>query len=64
MKTIKALCVGICLIVVSIFPITRVNAAVWEWQNPLPTGNDLKGVWGASGSDVFAVGNFCEVPQR
>ena len=28
----------------------------WEWQNPYPTGNTLNGVWGSSGSDVFAVG--------
>ena len=30
--------------------------AVWEWQNPLPQGNPLLGIWGSSGSDVFAVG--------
>ena len=30
----------------------------WEWQNPLPTGNPLHGVWGSSGSDVFAVGDY------
>jgi hypothetical protein len=29
----------------------------WQWQNPLPTGNTLFGVWGSSGSDVFAVGD-------
>jgi hypothetical protein len=28
----------------------------WTWQNPLPQGNPLHGVWGSSGSDVFAVG--------
>jgi hypothetical protein len=28
----------------------------WQWQNPLPQGNTLRGVWGSSGSDVFAVG--------
>jgi hypothetical protein len=28
----------------------------WEWQNPLPQGNPLYGVWGSSSSDVFAVG--------
>jgi hypothetical protein len=28
----------------------------WTWQNPLPQGNSLLGVWGSSGSDVFAVG--------
>jgi hypothetical protein len=33
----------------------------WTWQNPLPTGNDLYGVWGSSGADsgppdVYAVG--------
>jgi len=29
--------------------------ASWKWQNPLPQGNALIGVWGSSGSDVFAV---------
>jgi hypothetical protein len=33
-----------------------VKASGWEWQNPLPQGNDLYGVWGSSGTDVFAVG--------
>ncbi len=28
----------------------------WVWQNPLPLGNDLNGVWGSSSTDVFAVG--------
>jgi hypothetical protein len=30
----------------------------WEWQNPLPQGHHLWGVWGSSGSDVFAVGGL------
>ena len=29
----------------------------WAWQNPLPQGNRLLGVWGSSLSDVFAVGH-------
>jgi photosystem II stability/assembly factor-like uncharacterized protein len=29
----------------------------WQWQNPLPTGNWLYGVWGSSGGDVFTVGD-------
>lgn len=29
----------------------------WEWQNPLPQGNALYGVWGSSGNDVFALGH-------
>jgi hypothetical protein len=29
----------------------------WTWQNPVPQGNHLRGVWGSSGSDVFAVGD-------
>ncbi|MEW6141578.1 MAG: C1 family peptidase [Chloroflexota bacterium] len=29
----------------------------WQWQNPLPQGNPLRGVWGSSSSDVFAVGD-------
>ena len=29
----------------------------WKWRNPIPQGNNLLGLWGSSGSDVFAVGN-------
>ncbi|MBI1387150.1 MAG: hypothetical protein GC154_01710 [bacterium] len=32
------------------------HADHWQWQNPLPQGNTLWGVWGSSGNDVFAVG--------
>lgn len=32
------------------------NGYDWEWLNPLPQGEHLRGVWGSSGSDVFAVG--------
>jgi hypothetical protein len=28
-----------------------------KWQNPLPQGNGLRGIWGSSSSDVFAVGS-------
>lgn len=28
----------------------------WKWQNPLPQGNSLRGVWGSSGTNVLAVG--------
>ena len=28
-----------------------------EAENPLPTGSTLHGVWGTSGTDVFAVGD-------
>jgi hypothetical protein len=41
----------------------------WEWQNPLPRGNWLRGVWGSSGTDVFAVGgagtilHYCASPH-
>ena len=28
----------------------------WEWQNPLPDGRYLRGIWGSSSADVFVVG--------
>ena len=28
----------------------------WEWQNPLPQGNSLYGIWGSAANDVFTVG--------
>jgi hypothetical protein len=33
------------------------NTIELSWQNPLPQGNSLHGVWGSSPSDVFAVGD-------
>ena len=30
--------------------------AAWEWQNPLPQGNNLYGVWVNTATDVFTVG--------
>lgn len=36
----------------------NVVRAEWEWQYPLPQGNDLHRVWGTSSSNVFAVGSF------
>ena len=45
------------IVATSIFLIIAgTSFAGWEWQNPLPQGNTLTGVWGSSGSDVFAVG--------
>ncbi len=35
---------------------TVVSPDGWGWQNPLPQGNKLYGVWGSSATDVFAVG--------
>ena len=31
-------------------------AAQWVWQNPLPQGNHIEGIWGSYWADVFAVG--------
>jgi hypothetical protein len=36
---------------------SSVKASGWDWQNPLPQGNDLSAVWGSSATDVFAVGD-------
>ena len=33
------------------------TAGGWCWQNPLPHGNALLGVWGSSATDVWAVGD-------
>ncbi len=33
-----------------------VSADGWGWQNPLPQGNDLRGISGRSSDDIFAVG--------
>src|SRR5215472_7469425 len=28
----------------------------WCWRNPLPTGNNVRAIWGSGASDVWAVG--------
>jgi hypothetical protein len=38
--------------------VAQAQGGGWEWMNPLPTGDPLYGVWGSSGSDVFAVGEL------
>src|SRR5207245_1197781 len=34
------------------------GGAGWTWQNPLPQGNALNGVWASSANDVWAVGVY------
>ena len=36
-------------------PVTADTDDIWQWQNPL---FNLRGVWGSSSSDVFAVGDY------
>jgi hypothetical protein len=37
--------------------ITITKRIAMGWLNPLPTGNRISGLWGTSGSDIFAVGD-------
>jgi hypothetical protein len=60
---------GLSLALAMGFPILWPAAAQaqgggWEWQNPLPTGNHLLGVWGSSGSDTPTVGEDSAVQVR
>ena len=51
LKSFMQICVAVFLLSpVTVFP------GEWTLQNPAPHGNNLFGVWGNSGSDVFAVG--------
>ena len=36
---------------------TIVSPNGWGWQNPLPQGNSLVGVWGDSHNDIFVGGD-------
>ena len=47
----------LCLLLFG-FGSTATQAADWSWQNPLPQGKSALGVWGSSGSNVFAVGEI------
>lgn len=37
-------------------PPTACLSSAWRWENPLPTGHSLNGVWGADANNVWAVG--------
>ena len=60
----KVILLGLILIILALIvplslPVsadTIVSPDGWGWQNPLPQGNQLFGVWAGSSSDVFAVG--------
>ena len=49
----RAMAPVMCLLLFG-FGSTAAQAADWSWQNPLPQGNSALGVWGSSGSNVFA----------
>gem|GEM_PF-3081270 len=66
MRMLGIVLVAISLVVLALLPTlwspTGGSAKIvspdgWAWQNPLPQGNRLLGVWGSSPSDVFAVGS-------
>ena len=38
------------------FPEVAAAQAGWVWQNPLPQGNSLTGIWGLDANNVWAVG--------
>jgi hypothetical protein len=38
--------------------VAQAQGGAWKWQNPLPQGNKLYGVWGSSEGDVYAVGGY------
>src|SRR5262245_42472040 len=35
--------------------------ASWEWLNPQPQGNTLRGIWGTASNDVWLVGSASTV---
>lgn len=37
-------------------PTKECSSDGWCWENPLPKGNDLAGVWGTDANNVWAVG--------
>ena len=47
----------ITIIAVTILFTVLSVSADWQWQNPLPQGNSIKGMNALSSSDIFAVGD-------
>jgi hypothetical protein len=52
----RALHLVLLLLCVLFLPPNAVFSAEWEWQNPPSEGYYLRGIWGSSGTDIFAVG--------
>ena len=50
--------IGVLLSVVSAHNLMAAQKFAGTWVNPYPQGNTLNDVWGASGTDVFAVGDM------
>ena len=49
----------ILLILIGIFSLFITGIAFggsWKWDNPFPTGEDLRDTWMSSGGEVFTVG--------
>jgi len=59
-RAIPAVVLLLLTLLIAMFPAAAGAAVVspdgWEWQNPLPQGNTLYGVWGSAADDVYAVG--------
>ena len=36
----------------------------WCWRNPLPTGNNVRAIWGSEADDVWAVGSGGTILER
>ena len=53
----------VCVLTVVLSGIVQPAAAgdEWTWENPLPQGNTLWGVWGAARDEVYAVGGMGSV---
>ena len=49
--------VVLALAVILISPLSAAGQDGWTWQNPLPQGNNLNGIWGSSAGNIFAVGD-------
>lgn len=47
---------GLVLCVLSFLAVHVWADSEWQWQNPIPQGNMLTGLWGSSPGDIWAVG--------
>ena len=53
---IECLLSSMCLVCLFLVPANVVQGG-WDWENPLPQGNDLNDMWGSSSNAIFAVGS-------
>ncbi len=58
MKAGVRLLTFLMILMLTILQFSRTFAQTWQWQNPLPQGNDLSSVWAFTSDHIVASGSY------